>query len=100
MDIYTEYIIKRKKTGKDYAIITLTVIAAIILSFFGIVFNPLIFGIGCGVITFVIRKYAALPEGVSYSILLMNILVPHINRISVKKPFGFVSPKKEVKADE
>lgn len=62
--------------------------------------GKLIFGIGCGVITFVIRKYAALPEGVSYSILLMNILVPHINRISVKKPFGFVSPKKEVKADE
>ncbi len=62
--------------------------------------GKLIFGIGCGVITFVIRKFAALPEGVSYAILLMNILVPYINRISLKKPFGFVAPKKEVKADE
>ena len=62
--------------------------------------GKLIFGIGCGVITFVIRKFAPLPEGVSYAILLMNILVPYINRISLKKPFGFIAPKKEVKADE
>ena len=57
--------------------------------------GKLVFGIGCGVITYVIRKFAALPEGVSYSILIMNILVPYINRITLKKPFGFVSPKKE-----
>ena len=62
--------------------------------------GKLIFGIGCGIITSVIRKFAALPEGVSYAILLMNILVPFINRISLKKPFGFIAPKKEVKADE
>ncbi len=52
--------------------------------------NPgkLIFGIGCGVLTFVIRRFANLPEGVSYSILLMNILTPHINNLTLSKPFG------------
>lgn len=55
----------------------------------------LIFGIGCGAITFVIRRFGSLPEGVSYSIILMNILTPHIERLTVAKPFGFV--KKEGK---
>lgn len=50
--------------------------------------GKLIFGIGCGFITFVIRHFGALPEGVSYSILLMNILTPHINRLTLSKPFG------------
>ncbi len=59
-----------------------------------------VFGVGCGVLTFVIRKFAALPEGVSYSILLMNILVPYINSFTLSKPFGFVNPVKEGKANE
>lgn len=54
-----------------------------------------IFAVGCGIITFIIRKFGSLPEGVSYSILLMNILVPHINRFTLSKPFGFIKPKKE-----
>ncbi len=60
--------------------------------------NPgkLIFGIGCGVITFVIRRFGSLPEGVSYGILIMNIITPLINRIPFSRPFGF----KEVKNDE
>lgn len=62
--------------------------------------GKLIFGIGCGIITFVIRKFAALPEGVSYSILIMNILVPYINRATLKKPFGYVKPQKEVAHNE
>ncbi len=48
----------------------------------------LIFGIGCGIITAVIRIFGALPEGVSYSILFMNLLVPHIDRLCMPKPFG------------
>lgn len=56
--------------------------------------GKLIFGIGCGVITFVIRYFGSLPEGVSYSILIMNIITPLINRIPFSRPFGF---KKEVK---
>ena len=50
--------------------------------------GKLIFGIGCGIITFVIRRFSSLPEGVSYAILLMNILTPHINRLTLSKPFG------------
>lgn len=54
----------------------------------------IIFGIGCGIITSVIRLFANLPEGVSYSIILMNILVPHIENITRPKPFGTVKEKK------
>ena len=50
--------------------------------------GKLIFGIGCGLITFVIRKFGSLPEGVSYSIILMNILTPHIDKLTYLKPFG------------
>lgn len=50
--------------------------------------GQIIFGIGCGVITAVIRMFASLPEGVSYSILLMNILVPHIDTLTTPKTFG------------
>lgn len=53
-----------------------------------------VFAVGCGIITFVIRKFGSLPEGVSYSILLMNILVPHINRFTLSKPFGFEKVKR------
>ena len=47
-----------------------------------------IFGIGCGAITMYIRLFAALPEGVSYSILIMNLLTPLIDRIVLNRPFG------------
>lgn len=50
--------------------------------------GKLIFGVGCGLLTFVIRTFSPLPEGVSYAILLMNILTPHINRLTLSKPFG------------
>ncbi len=50
----------------------------------------LIFGIGCGVLTVVIRLVGGYPEGVSYSILLMNIAVPLIDRYTVPKAFGEV----------
>ncbi|WP_044973636.1 RnfABCDGE type electron transport complex subunit D [Ruminococcus sp. HUN007] len=58
--------------------------------------GKIIFGAGCGIITFVIRKYGSYPEGVSFSILLMNILTPYIDRISENIPFGSRSEKKEV----
>ncbi len=51
--------------------------------------GKVIFGIGCGIITFVIRRFSPLPEGVSYAILVMNILTPHINRLTISKPFGY-----------
>ena len=52
--------------------------------------GKLVFGIGCGIFTVIIRLWASYPEGVSFSILLMNILTPHIDRICVFKAFGGV----------
>ncbi|MFC1498941.1 RnfABCDGE type electron transport complex subunit D [Verrucomicrobiota bacterium] len=48
----------------------------------------MIFGIGCGVITMVIRKWSPLPEGVSFAILLMNSVTPLINRATKPRVFG------------
>lgn len=56
--------------------------------------GKIIFGIGCGLITALIRFYGNLPEGVSFAIVLMNILVPHIERLTMPKPFGSVKEKK------
>lgn len=50
-----------------------------------------IFGIGCGVLTFVIRMFGGYPEGVSFSILLMNLTTPLIDRYTIPKKFGEVS---------
>ena len=50
--------------------------------------GKLIFGIGCGLITVVIRLWAAYPEGVSFAILIMNILTPHIDSLTAHKAFG------------
>ncbi len=57
--------------------------------------GKMIFGIGCGIFTFIIRKFGSMPEGVSYSILMMNILVPYINKLTVNKPFGYLKPEKK-----
>lgn len=53
----------------------------------------IIFGIGCGILTVVIRQFGALPEGVSYSILTMNLLTPHIENLTRRKPFGWEARK-------
>lgn len=58
--------------------------------------GQIIMGIGCGLITFIIRKFGGYPEGVSYSILLMNIATPLIDKMTLPKKFGAV---KEAKAD-
>ena len=47
-----------------------------------------IFGAGCGVITMIIRWWGGLPEGVMYSILLMNAVTPLINKMARPKRFG------------
>jgi Na+-translocating ferredoxin:NAD+ oxidoreductase subunit D len=47
-----------------------------------------IFGIGCGVLTMVIRHWGGYPEGVCYSILIMNIVVPLIDRHTKPKVSG------------
>ncbi|MBN2794885.1 MAG: RnfABCDGE type electron transport complex subunit D [Clostridia bacterium] len=53
--------------------------------------NPkgqIIFAIGCGILTVVIRRFGGYPEGVSYSILLMNVAAPLIEKYSSPKVFG------------
>jgi electron transport complex protein RnfD len=50
----------------------------------------IIFAIGCGVLTAVIRLYGGFPEGVCFSILIMNLLVPLIDKYTFPKPFGSV----------
>ena len=58
--------------------------------------NPLgkiIFGIGCGAITLLIRLKGGYPEGVCYSILIMNAFVPLIDKFCKPRRFGVVKPK-------
>lgn len=50
--------------------------------------GKVIFGVGCGLITVLIRVFGSYPEGVSFSILIMNILTPYIERWTRTKPFG------------
>jgi electron transport complex protein RnfD len=52
--------------------------------------GQIIFGIGCGVITMLIRVYGVYPEGVSFAILIMNAFVPLINKSFKPKRFGEV----------
>jgi len=53
----------------------------------------IIYGIGCGVVTVVIRRFCNYPEGVSFAILLMNILAPHLERLTLSKALGGVFKK-------
>jgi len=50
--------------------------------------GKIIFGIGCGLLTVLIRTYSSYPEGVGFSILLMNALVPIIDRYTRPRSFG------------
>ena len=47
-----------------------------------------IFALGCGIITILIRFYGGYPEGVSFAILIMNILTPQIDKLTRKTPIG------------
>lgn len=62
--------------------------------------GKVIYAIGCGLITCLIRLFGHLPEGVSFSIILMNIFVPHIENLTTPKPFGTEKDKKEKKKEE
>ncbi len=50
--------------------------------------GKVIFGIGCGVLTYVIRFYSVYPEGVSFAILIMNAFVPLLDKICIPRVFG------------
>ena len=55
----------------------------------------IVFAFGCGLITMLIREFGSLPEGVSYSIILMNILTPLIERAIKPRPFGSLPKAKK-----
>ena len=48
----------------------------------------IIYGVGCGVITVLIRYFGSYPEGVSFSILIMNMLVWYLDRATLPRRFG------------
>ena len=50
--------------------------------------GKLVFGLGAGLLTVLIRQYGNYPEGVSFAILLMNILTPQIDKLLTRKPLG------------
>ena len=60
--------------------------------------GKLVFGVGLGLITFGIRAFGSMPEGVSYAILFMNLMVPYINDLTRQKPLGYKKQKKGAKA--
>ena len=60
--------------------------------------GKIIYGIGCGLVACVIRQFGSYNEGVSFAIILMNLLVPHIDNLTKLKPFGYIKEKKQKEA--
>ena len=52
------------------------------------------FGVGLGLMTFGIRTFANMPEGVSYAILFMNLLVPYLNDLTRQNPWAPVRKRR------
>lgn len=50
--------------------------------------GKMIFALGCGIITFLIRKFGSYPEGASFSIVIMNVISPYIEKLTAKIPLG------------
>ncbi len=51
-----------------------------------------IFGVGCGLVTVLLRFFSGLPESVMFAILFMNMLAPLIDRYTIPRKFGWVKP--------
>ena len=62
--------------------------------------GQIVYGIGCGVVTVLIRYFGSYPEGVSYAILVMNCCVFLIEKITQPVKFGYVKPVKAPKAEK
>ena len=50
--------------------------------------GKIVFGVGAGLLTFLIRYFGSYPEGVSFAILIMNLLVPYIDKLTKHKIYG------------
>jgi electron transport complex protein RnfD len=55
--------------------------------------GKMVFALGAALITVLIRFFGSYPEGVSFAILIMNILSPYVERLCSRKPFGKVGKK-------
>ena len=62
--------------------------------------GKVIFGVGCGLLTMIIRLFASYPEGVSFAILIMNILTPHIDNLTIPALNGVPKEKKAKGGDK
>ena len=67
--------------------------------------GSVVFAVGCGVLTSVIRLWGSYPEGVSFSILIMNALTPLIDKFTAGRPFGVMkvgrrASSKEIEAEK
>lgn len=60
-------------------------------------YGKMIFALGCGILTVVIRFWGSYPEGVSFAILIMNILSPYIEKLCTRRPLGKAGNKNEKK---
>ena len=58
--------------------------------------GKIIYGVCCGLLTVLIRAFGSMPEGVSYAIVLMNITVPLIERVTLPRTFGRSRGKEDV----
>ena len=61
--------------------------------------GQIIFGLGCGIITATIRIWGGFPEGVAYAILMMNLLVPLIDKITKPRVYGAVKSASKSQAN-
>ena len=59
--------------------------------------GKVVFAFGCGLITMLIRFFGSYPEGVSFAILIMNILSPYIEKLCAARPFGKAGKRSEAK---
>ena len=57
--------------------------------------GKMVFALGCGIITVLIRFWGTYPEGVSFAIILMNIVSPYIDKLCAYKPLGKVGKNNE-----
>lgn len=62
--------------------------------------GKMVFALGCGFLTVSIRIFGGMPEGVAFSILLMNAFTPLIDRYTIIRPLGYVKPEKKKKKKE
>ena len=59
--------------------------------------GKIVYGVFIGIVTFAIRYFGSMAEGVSYSILLGNLVTPYINDLTHQTPLGYVKPAKKAK---